>query len=164
MPHDWEGHKALRRRLPWQTLADGEHWSPRHPGMRAVQERLVDLIQADIYWIGGCTEAMKLSHYADANGLQMCLHTGANDPYGQHWTAAMPNTPLIEFCMGSLPGVPLEECYLGTPSASGRRNYKVPPGTNMPRNGLLGLPKGPGFGIDIPADWLVEVAATSVKE
>ena len=36
MPHDWAGHRALRQRVPWQTLADGEHWSTRHPGMRAV--------------------------------------------------------------------------------------------------------------------------------
>ena len=69
----------------------------------------------------------------------------------------MPNTPLIEFFMGSLPGVPLAECYLGTPEKSGQRHYKVPPGTNMPQNSLLGLPKGPGFGIDIPEDWLREV-------
>ena len=48
--------------------------------MRAIQERLVDLIQADIYWIGGFTEAMKLAHYADSQGVQMCLHTGGNDP------------------------------------------------------------------------------------
>ena len=52
---------------------------------------------------------------------------------------------------------PLAECYLGTPEKSGQRHYKVPPGTNMPQNGLLGLPKGPGFGIDIPEDWLREV-------
>ena len=31
------------------------------------------------------------------------------------------------------------------------------PGTNVPQNGRLGLPKGPGFGIDIPEDWLREV-------
>jgi len=98
-----------------------------------------------------------LAHFADAAGIQMCLHTGANDPYGQHWTAAMPNTPLIEFFMGSLPGVPLEECYIGTPSESGRSHYKVPPGTNMPKDGRLGLPNGPGFGIDIPEDWLKEI-------
>jgi len=157
MPHDWAGHRALRQRVPWQTLADGEHWSTRHTGMRAIEERLVDIIQSDIYWVGGFTEAMKLAHYADSCGIQMCLHTGANDPYGQHWTAAMPNAPLIEFFMGSLPGVPLSECYIGSPSASGQSHYKVPPGTKMPDNGLLGLPDGPGFGIHIPEEWLVEV-------
>ena len=154
VPHDWSGLRALRRRIPWQTIATGEHWSTRWPGMRAVEERLVDLIQADIHWIGGFTEAIKLAHAADAARIPMCLHTGANDLYGQHWTAAMPNTPLIEFILSSAPGVPLEECYLGSPSESGRRCYRTTPGTPMPVDGKLGLPPGPGFGIQIPEEWL----------
>jgi L-rhamnonate dehydratase len=109
VPHDWKGLKAIRQRVPWQTLATGEHWATRWPGMRAVEESLIDLVQADLHWIGGFTEAMKLAHFADAAGIPMCLHTGANNPYGQHWTAAMPNTPLIELFQASAPGVPLEE-------------------------------------------------------
>ena len=155
VPHDWEGLQALRRRIPWQTIATGEHWSTRHPGIRAVQGRLVDLIQADIQWIGGFTEAMKLAHAADVAGISMCLHTGANNLYGQHWTAAMPNTPLAELIQFSDPGVPLAECYLGSPSVSGRSCYRATPGTPMPENGNLGLPPGPGFGLQLPEDWLV---------
>ncbi len=157
VPHDWQGHRQVRQRVPWQTLASGEHWSTRHPGMRAIEERLVDLIQADLHWIGGFTEAMKLAHAADAAGIQMCLHTGANSLYGQHWTAAMPNAPLIELIQFSPPGVPLEQCYIGTPYASGRSNYRTMPGTPMPKEGKLGLPPGPGFGIEIPAAWFVEI-------
>jgi len=155
MTHDWGGLRGVRRRVPWQTLATGEHWSTRWPGIRAVEERLVDLIQADIHWIGGFTEAMKLAHVADAAGMRMCLHTGANDLYGQHWTAAMPNTPLIELYQASAPGVPLEECYLGSPSESGRQCYRTTPGTPVPVEGKMGLPPGPGFGIQIPEAWLV---------
>lgn len=154
MPHDWKGLQALRQRLPWQSLATGEHWATRWPGMRAVEERLVDLVQADLHWIGGFTEAVKLAQAADAAGLQMCLHTGANELYGQHWTAAMPNTPLIEFFQASPPGVPLEECYLGSPFESGQRCYRTAPGTPMPVSGRLGLPPGPGFGIRIEEEWL----------
>jgi L-rhamnonate dehydratase len=154
MPHDWKGLQAIRQRVPWQTLATGEHWTTRRPGIRAVEERLVDLVQADIHWVGGFTEAMKLAHVADAAGIQMCLHTGANDLYGQHWTAAMPNTPLIEFIQSSYPGVPLEECYLGSPSESGRLCYRTTPGTPVPVNGRLGLPPGPGFGLQVPEEWL----------
>ena len=154
MPHDWRGWQALRQRLPWQTLATGEHWSTRWPALRAVEERLVDLIQADIHWIGGFTEAMKVAHAANAAGLPMCLHTGANDLFGQHWTAAMPNTPMIELIQFSDPGVPLEECYLGSPSEAGRQCYRTTPGTPMPVRGKLGLPPGPGFGLQVPEGWL----------
>jgi L-rhamnonate dehydratase len=155
MPHDFDGYTTLRRRLPWQSLATGEHWATRHPGIRALEAGIIDLIQADITWIGGFTEAMKLAHYADAKGIQLALHTGANDLYGQHFTAAMPNTPLIEFYQGTRPGVPLEECYLGAPTESGRLCYRSTPGTPMPVNGKLGLPPGPGFGLQIPKAWLV---------
>ena len=154
MSHDWSGLRALRQRVPWQTIATGEHWATRHPGMRAVEERLVDLIQADIHWIGGFTEALKLAHAADAAGIPMCLHTGANDLYGQHWTFAAPNVDLIELIQFSPPGVPLEEAYLGSPSESGRRCYRTTPGTPMPVDGKLGLPPGPGFGLQVPEEWL----------
>lgn len=154
-PQDWSGHRQLRQRLPWQSLATGEHWSTRHPGMRAIEERLVDLIQADIMWIGGFTEAMKLAHFADAAGIQMCLHVGANDNFGQHWTFAMPNTPLIEFFQASAPGIPLEGCHLGAAGATQRQVYRTPPGVTLPKDGKVGLPPGPGFGHEIPEEWLV---------
>ena len=156
-PHDWKGLQNVRQRVPWQTLATGEHWATRWPAQRAIEERLVDLIQADMRWVGGFTESAKIAHFADAAGLPMCLHTGGNDLYGQHWTAAMPNTPLIEYIQFSEPGVPLEECYLGAPGESGRRCYRTTPGTPAPVDGKLGLPPGPGFGLQIPDDWLVPV-------
>lgn len=156
-PHDWKGLQSIRQRAPWETLATGEHWSTRWPALRAIEERLVDLIQADMRWVGGFTEAAKIAHAADAAGIPMCLHTGANDLYGQHWTAAMPNTPLIEFFQASNPGVPLAECYLGSPFESGQRCYRTTPGTPMPIDGKVGLPPGPGFGVQIPDEWLKPV-------
>jgi L-rhamnonate dehydratase len=163
MPHDWKGLKTLRQRIPWQTIATGEHWATRHPAIRAIEERQVDLIQADLHWIGGFTEAMKVAHAADAANIPMCLHTGVNNLFGQHWTAAMPNTPLIELFQASDPGVPLEECYIGSPSESGRRCYRTTPGTPMPKNGKLGLPPGPGFGLQIPEDWLQPYQSADVR-
>lgn len=156
---NFEGYRALRQRVPWQTLVTGEHWSTKHPGMRAVQERLVDLVQADIKWVGGFTEALKLAHAADAAGIPMCLHTGANELFGQHFTFAAPNVHLAEYIQFSDPGVPLAECHLGSPSAAGRQCYRTTPGTPMPKDGVLGLPPGPGFGIDLPASWLVPAAS-----
>ena len=69
---------------------------------------------------------------ADANGLPFCLHTGVKDLYGQHFTAAMPNTPLIEFYQGTYPGVPFELCHIGSPVESNRPCYRPIPGTQVP--------------------------------
>ena len=158
---NYEGYRTLRQRVPWQTMATGEHWSTKHPGIRAVKEGLVDLIQADLKWIGGFTEAMKLAHAADACGVPMCLHTGGNELYGQHWTFAAPNVHLIEYIQFSDPGVPLEECFAGSPSEAGRRAYRATPGTPVPKDGVIGLPPGPGFGIDLPETWLVPWGETT---
>ncbi|MEE2659579.1 MAG: mandelate racemase/muconate lactonizing enzyme family protein [Candidatus Latescibacterota bacterium] len=154
--YDWEGHRVLRERVPWQTLATGEHWSTRYPGIRAIREGLIDLIQADIKWVGGFTEAMKIAHAADAASIPMCLHTGANELFGQHWSFAMPNVRLIEFFQGSAPGVPLEECHIAASTAEARRGYRMLPGTPVPRNGFIGLPPGPGFGLHhLRDEWFV---------
>ena len=69
----------------------------------------------------------------------MCLHTGANELYGQHWTFAAPNVHLIEYIQFSDPGIPLEECNLASSSAAGRRAYRATPGTPVPQNGQMGL-------------------------
>jgi L-rhamnonate dehydratase len=156
---NYDGYKALRQRVPWQTMATGEHWSTKHTGIRAVRDRLVDLIQADLKWIGGFTEAMKLAHAADACGIPMCLHTGANELFGQHWSFAAPNVHLIEYIMFSDPGVPLQECYAGSLSEAGRQTYRAIPGTPIPNNGVVSLPPGPGFGINLPERWLIPWSA-----
>ena len=31
MPHDWAGHRAVRNRVPWQSLATAEHWTTPYP-------------------------------------------------------------------------------------------------------------------------------------
>lgn len=152
---NYEGYREIRRRVPWQTMATGEHWSTRHPGMRAAREGLVDIMQADIKWVGGFTEALKLSHACEVSGIPMYLHCGANELFGQHWSFAAPGSRLIEYIQSTAPGVPLEECYKGSPSEAGRRAYRATPGTPIPVNGEVGLPPGPGFGIHIPDEWLV---------
>ena len=91
---------------------------------------------------------------ADAAGIPMCLHTGANDLFGQHWTAAMPNTPLIEFFQGSPPGIPFDITGMVSPYASAHQAYRMPPGTPAPVEGKVGLPPGPGFGLAIKEEWL----------
>ena len=40
-------------------------------------------------------------------GLFLIPHAGAGTPYGQHFSFAMPESPMAEFWMGSDPGVPL---------------------------------------------------------
>jgi L-rhamnonate dehydratase len=141
IPEDIEGHEAVRRRLPWMTLAGGEHFYTRFPFQQVIAQRSLDILQPDIHWVGGLTECIKLCHMAEAAGLQVIPHGGGLDPYGLHLSWAMPNTPWAEYFVGSPPGVPLEE--------------GAGPGALIPRDSYLEFrPTGPGFGLGIQEGWL----------
>ena len=142
IPEDLDGHVAVRKRIPWQTLATGEHLYTPWPFRQLVERRAVDILQPDINWVGGLTACRRIAEMADIAGLTVLLHGGANSSYGQHLTCAMPNMPWGECFIASAPGVPLEE------------SPRIP-GTPVPVDGWVTPNKGPGFGIEIPEEWLV---------
>lgn len=147
IPEDEDGHAEVRRRLPWMTLASGEHFYTPIPYQRMLPH--LDIVQPDIHWVGGLTTCVRVARLAEAAGKQVCLHGGGRDPYGQHFTWAMPNTPWGEYYIGSDPGVPLEE--EGEVSIYSGRTA----GTRVPVNGWLDTPpEGDGFGLAIEEGWL----------
>lgn len=146
IPEDFKGFAEMRRRLPWQSLATGEHWYTTLPFLWAASERVVDILQPDIQWVGGVTATVKICHIAEAAGIPVMPHGGMNDAYGQHTCFAMPNIPLGEFFVSSAPGVPLDE------------GLRTTPGMSLPENGFLTPSDAPGFGIEMT---LAEVEAAS---
>jgi len=142
IPEDTKSHIDLKKRLPWQTLAGGEHFYTHYPYQMMVEHRALDVLQPDILWVGGLTPCIKICHMAQAAGLEVCLHGGARDPYGQHLTWAMSNTPWGEYYIGSDPGIPLEEVS--------------EPGALIPRESYLEFAdQGPGFDLKIEEEWLL---------
>jgi L-rhamnonate dehydratase len=140
-PDDLDSHTELRQRLPWQTLATGEHWYTPTTFAWAAAHRAVDILQPDINWCGGVTACQRIVHIADAAGLKVILHGGGNTPYGQHFTYAMPGMTWLESFVASAPGVPvIEEARL--------------PGQAIPQDGWLVPSEAPGFGLEIPEEWL----------
>ena len=63
---DFVGYETVRQRLPWQTLATGEHWYLPTVFAAAAGRRLVDIFQPDVLWCGGITSAAKICHIAEA--------------------------------------------------------------------------------------------------
>jgi len=142
MPEDQEGYVKLRERLPWQTLATGEHWYTPHPFAKAASQGLVDILQPDVLWAGGITCCTRICHIAEAFGLSVITHAGMNYPYGQHLAFAMPAIPWGERSEGvSPPGVPLEEMV-------------ALPGTAVIKDGYLVPSDAPGFGLEVTEEWL----------
>jgi L-rhamnonate dehydratase len=142
LPEDEQGYVRLRQRVPWQTLATGEHWYTPHPFARAAAEGLVDIFQPDALWAGGITALVRIGHIAEAFGQSMIAHAGMNYPFGQHLSFALPAVAWGERSEGvSPPGVPLEEMV-------------ALPGTPVIRDGYLTPSDAPGFGLEIDEAWL----------
>ena len=142
IPEDIDGHQAVRRAVNWVSLASGEHMSTRWPYKQLIEKQCIDVLQPDIHWVGGLSECVKICHMAESAGLMVCLHGGGNDPYGQHLSYAMPNTPWAEYFIASSPGVPLDE-------------VKQVPGAPVPSDGTLRPSDEPGFGLGIEEEWLI---------
>ena len=136
----------MRQRLPWQTLASGEHWYLPRSFAQALDGHFVDILQPDVLWVGGITAGVKICHLAEAAGVSVITHGGMNYPYGQHLSFAMPAIVWGERSEGvSPPGVPLHEMVLL-------------PGTPAIQDGYLVPSDAPGFGIEVDLPWLEGVA------
>jgi L-rhamnonate dehydratase len=141
IPEDFDGHLAVRERLPWQTLATGEHWYTPVPFQWACAHHAVDILQPDINWCGGATACRRIAAAADAAGVSVILHAGGNTVFGQHFSFATPAVPWCEFFVGSDPGIPLEQ---------GWRT----PGQPLPIDGWLTPNDAPGFGLEVLPEWI----------
>lgn len=138
---DLDGLEQVRQRLPWMTLASGEHHYTHVPFAHLVRRRCLDVFQPDIHWVGGLTACVKIAHIAEGAGIPVILHAGAIDQYGLHFTCATPNSPWAEFYLGSPPGIPLEETVSGIRRAVPTESYVAPA-------------PGPGFGLAVEESWL----------
>ena len=144
MPEDMDSYFRVRERIPYQTLATGEHWYSMHPFALAASHGLVDIFQPDLQWVGGLTAGIKICHLAEAHGISVIPHASTNYPYGQHLAFAMPAVSWAERSEGvAPPGVPLEELV-------------TLPGTPVIKNGYIPPSDRPGFGTTFELDWLEE--------
>ena len=141
LSEDLDAHLELRRRLPWQTLTTGEHWYTAVPFQWATRHQVVDILQPDICWCGGLTTCLKIAALAEAAGIAVILHGGGNTPFGQHFSIARGNVPLLECFMGTDPGV--------DPAQATRI-----PGQAAPQGGWLTPHDAPGFGMEIEEAWV----------
>ena len=141
IPEDLEGHIQLRRAVSWIPIATGEDHHSRIPFRQLVENRCVDVVQPDLNWCGGLTEAIKIYHIAEAAGIKCSPHGGCNSAEGQHFNYALPECTLGEYHCSTPVGVPLEE-------------VAPMPGVPVPKDGYLVPSDAPGFGLEIDESWL----------
>ena len=141
IPTDLEGHIELRKAINWVPLATGEDHHGRWTFRQLVEHRAVDVLQPDMMWCGGLSEALKIYTIGEAAGIITIPHAAVATPWGQHFAISMPESPMAEFWMGSDPGVPLEEVW-------------PIPGLAVPENGHIRPSDAPGWGMEIDEEWI----------
>ena len=141
IPTNIDGLAEIRKKAPWIAIATGEDHHGRHAFLDLVEKKAADILQPDLQWGGGLTEAMKIHSIGESAGIATIPHGGANLPFGQHFAMSAVESPMAEFWLGSDPGIPLTASIPGTP---------------IPINGKITPSKEPGFGIEIEEKDIVE--------
>jgi L-rhamnonate dehydratase len=111
------------------------------PFQWAASHRVVDILQPDIQWCGGLSTCIKAAAAADAAGLSVILHGGGGTVFGQHFSIATPSVPWLE-------------CFVSAPPGAAPDTDRRFPGQAAPENGWLTPSDAPGFGLEIPEEWI----------
>lgn len=134
-PEDWPGYGWLRSGLPETTLAAGERWYSHRPFLAMAEARNVDVLQPDPLWVGGVTPVMRIAEVARSHDLELVLHCGGNDPFGQHLSTAIPGAELVEV-------------YYGAETVGAISSYRAFAGVVGADDGWIEASDAPGFGFE----------------
>ncbi|ETO23642.1 hypothetical protein RFI_13537 [Reticulomyxa filosa] len=102
-PDNYAGYKHIydycksSNQLSSILLTCGEHEYTRYGFKMLLENNCVDVLQPDITWLGGITEAKKVISLASAYDINVIPH--GSSVYSYHLQIAFPNCPMAEFLM-----------------------------------------------------------------
>ena len=140
MPDDLRGYRRLADAVDTR-IACGEQSVTRWEFEQLLDEGRVDVIQPDIAHAGGLTETRRIAELARLRGVPCVPHafkTGILKAASLHLLAAMPETPLLEFCVWDSP----------------LAHDLTHPRFWIDGDGMVAVPQGPGLGITLDEDVL----------
>ena len=142
-PDDYEGYCQVRENLRGSKvlLTTGEHEYNIYGFKQLLNSRCVDIIQPDITWLGGITEARRVVGLAAAHDTLVIPH--GSSVYSYHLQYAFSNCPMAEYINMS-PKADKIVSYFGG----------LFPDEPLPANGFIDLPDRPGFGVTLCRDSL----------
>ena len=152
-PDNYNGYKEVRKSLRGSKvlLTTGEHEYTRYGFQQLLSSNCVDIIQPDITWVGGITEARRVVAMASAYDVMVIPH--GSSVYSYHLQYAFKNCPLAEFINLS------PKANKITPYFGG-----LFPDEPLPANGFIDLPERSGFGITLCKDKLSRPYPRSEQE
>ena len=133
-PHDFDGHRILKERVPWVRWTTGEHEYTRYGFRKLIESRAVDILQPDVMWCGGLTELLRISALAAAYDIPVVPH--GSGAYSYHFVITQPHCPFCEYLNTS------SDC-LSFPAVFGNMFENE----ILPKNGRVRLTDEPGWGL-----------------
>lgn len=135
-PDDVEGYKLLKQAHPELKWTTGEHEYTRYGFRRLIENRLIDILQPDVMWVGGLTELLRIAAHASAYDLPVVPH--GSGPYSYHFNISQPIAPFCEYVAASPDGRSVLPVF-----------GQLFDGEVLPEGGRIKVPEGPGFGMEI---------------
>ncbi|MCO5222950.1 MAG: L-rhamnonate dehydratase [Thermomicrobiales bacterium] len=138
-PDDYDGHARIKAACPWQRFSTGEHEYTRYGFRELITRGNLDLLQPDLAWVGGITEAKKIAAMAQAYDLPVVPH--GSGVFSTHFQMASSNGPFQEVLAMSPTGDDILPIWNG-----------LIDGDPLPKNGVVRPPDRPGWGIELVQD------------
>lgn len=101
-PDDVEGYRQIRQAHPTLKWTTGEHEYSRYGFRRLIEERLLDILQPDVMWVGGLTETLRIAAHASAYDIPIVPH--GSGPYSYHFIASQTGPAFCEYVAASPDG------------------------------------------------------------
>jgi L-alanine-DL-glutamate epimerase-like enolase superfamily enzyme len=142
VPFDWYEETRQVADALEIPIAGGEQEPSTHNFRWLVANGALSIVQQDMFYFGGMIRCMQVARMAHAFGKQCIPHissTGLGYVYMMHFVSAIPNSgPFHEFKEFN------NDLPYHCPTSSLRSDA----------NGVIQVPTGPGFGVDIDPDFI----------
>jgi len=141
-PDDYDGYSELKKAVKTTLITTGEHEYTRYGFKTLLEKKCVDVLQPDITWCGGMTEARRIVALSSAYDIPVIPH--GSSIYSYHLQICFPSCPMAEFLVMS----PKADSIV---SFFGNLFLDEP----LPKDGYVELPHDkPGFGVTLNREGL----------
>lgn len=154
-PDEYEGYAEVKKAVGnlGLLLTTGEHEYSRWGFKQLIDCKAAHILQPDISWLGGITEARRVMALASANDVLVVPH--GSSIYSYHLQFAFNNAPLAEFINLSPDACEVKPYFGG-----------IFPDEPLPKGGKITLEQvdKPGFGCILKRDGLVRPYTRSAED
>ncbi|MEQ1770835.1 MAG: L-rhamnonate dehydratase [Devosia sp.] len=135
-PDDVEGFRHIKAAHPTLKWTTGEHEYSRYGFRHLIEQRLIDILQPDVMWVGGLTELLRIAAHASAYDTPVVPH--GSGPYSYHFIASQPGAAFCEYVAASPDGKSIQPVF-----------GALMTGEDLPKQGKIKVSDRPGFGMEL---------------